>query len=104
MGMGTLALYALFVLLVILQVADAWTTYVAKKQLGCAERNSFMDRLQNRHAATKAIWLGAVWLSLPILPIWALAVLCGMYGYVIRRNVNEIAKAKKPKNLKNLKT
>ena len=96
--------YALFAVLVALQLADAWTTYRAMVTGAGRESNKWLERLR---VYIVDLPLGGPWLWLAIAKSWVLIVLaagwyCGvwqivpgmvalgaltaLYGYVVWKN------------------
>lgn len=82
----------LFIALVALNIADAYTTLRILK-LGGRERNPVMA-WAFRHLgplpallAFKAAVLALVWFNLPIFPLWAMAGMNAFYVYVVHNNL-----------------
>lgn len=83
---------ALFVLFVLLQIADGYTTSKLLAMPGTREVNPIMAWLMRKLGQTKALIIskaGVVALiafTLPSIVWWSLAAVDAVYGYVVWRN------------------
>lgn len=78
---------------IVLQLADIVTTYVGLKSRKAIESNGFLARLMARVGVLpalmiiKGVFIGWLLYFSPLLPVWALGVICAGYCVVIFNNV-----------------
>lgn len=88
---------SLYILLVLLQIADGVTTHAILKRAG-TERNIVMGWAIQTWGLKHALWgkviiiAVLVWFAIPIMPWWVLAALDAWYCVVVAHNVRELLK------------